>query len=124
MRKYKGFTLIELVMFIIIVSIVAGGVVLSLMNTLQNTPLITQNTIAIQTANQCVEWFMGQRYLNGYQSITCNSITPSFCTTPSGYQITVSCSNTTINGDNNYKTINIHVTGEAEVLLNLMIANY
>lgn len=124
MKKIAGFTLVELVMFIVITGFIAGGIVLSLMNTLQNTSVVTENTIAMQTAKQCIEWFLGQRYLNGYSSVNCNSTVPSFCTGPNGYLVTVNCNSTTINGDNNYKSFTIKVSGQGDATLDLLLANY
>ena len=61
---------------------------------------------------------------NGYSSILCNSTVPSFCTTPTGYTLTSSCSTTTISGDSNYETITILVNGLGDATLSLLIAKY
>lgn len=124
MKKQKGFTLIELVMFIVITSILASAILLSFVTAMSKTPHILQNTIAMQTAKQCMEWFIGQRRVNGYSSIACNSTVPTFCTTPTGYTLTSSCSTTTIGGDSNYETITVTVSGLGDAVLDLLIANY
>jgi len=124
MKKQKGFTLIELVMFIVITSILASAILLSFVTAMSKTPTILQNTIAMQTAKQCMEWVIGQRRINGYNSITCNSTVPTFCTVPTGYTLTSSCHSTTIGGDNNYETITVTVSGLGNAVLNLLIANY
>ncbi len=124
MKKQQGFTLIELVMFIVITSILASAIFLSFVTAMNKTPPILQNTIASQTALQCAEWFLGQRRLNGYTSFTCNAVVPAFCTAPSGYTVSTSCSTTTIAGDSNYETISITVSGTGDAGLNLLLANY
>lgn len=124
MRKLTGFTLFELIMFIMITAIIASGIVLSFMNTLKNAPSVMQQTIATQTAKQCAEWFLGQRNLNGYSSVNCVSNVPSFCSAPAGYNIAITCAVTTISGDNNYKTFTIRVSGQADASLSLLLANY
>ncbi len=124
MKKYEGFTLIELIMFIVITSILASAILLSFVTVMSKTPLILQNTIASQTAQQCAEWFLGQRRVSGYSSFTCNATVPTFCTTPAGYTITSSCSTTTIAGDSNYETIAITVSGAGDAGLNLLLAKY
>lgn len=122
--KQQGFTLIELVMFIVVTGILATAILLSFVTAMSKTPIILQNTIAMQTARQCMDWFIGQRRMNGYSSITCNSTVPAFCTTPTGYTLTSSCSTTTLSGDSNYETITITVGGPGAATLNLLMAKY
>lgn len=124
MKNQQGFTLIELVVFIVITSILASGILLSFVTIMNKTPAVLQNTIADQTAKRCAEWFLGQRRMNGYSSMPCNSSVPSFCTAPSGYTLTSNCSPTTISGDSNYESITITVSGTGNASLTLLIANY
>jgi prepilin-type N-terminal cleavage/methylation domain-containing protein len=122
--KLKGFTLIELIVFIVIISILASAILLSFVTVMSKTPITLQSIIANQTAKQCAEWFIGQRRMNGYSSITCNSTVPAFCTVPSGYTLTANCSTTPISGDTNYETITITVSGAGSAVLTFLIANY
>lgn len=124
MKQQNGFTLIELVMFIVITSILASTILLSFVTAMSKTPTILQNTIAMQTAKQCMEWFIGQRRINGYNSFTCDSTVPAFCITPAGYTLTSSCTTTTIGGDSNYETLTVTVSGLGNAVLNLLLANY
>lgn len=128
MIKQTGFTLIEVLVLIIVSSLLATTILLSLATATNKMPKQLQNTIALQTARQCMEWFIGQRRLqfgNGYLSVTCPSSTvPAFCTSPSGYTLAVNISCTTINSDANYKTITITVTGKGNATLSALIANY
>jgi len=81
--------------------------------------------IATQTASQCMEWYLGQRALNGYNSISCPSTAvPSFCSAPTGYVLSTNISCTTISGDANYKTIAVTVSGKGTISLTTLIANY
>jgi len=124
MKKQQGFTLIEMILFIVVTAILANTIILVL-NTSLKTPAIMQNTIAKQTAQQCIEWFIGQRHLNGYSSIACPSSTiPTFCSSPSGYTLSVNIQCTTVNSDANYKTITVSVTGNGNASLATLIANY
>ena len=121
--KQQGFTLIELVMFIVITSILASTILLALTTATQKIPTVHQNTVASQIAKQCMEWFMGQESLNGFSSLTCpNTSTPSFCTAPTGYSISTSVSCTTINTDTNYKTITVTVSGLGDASFSTLIA--
>jgi len=125
MRKENGFTLIELVIFIVVTSILASTLMLALVTALKSSPNVNKLMIATFTAEECMEWFIGQRRLNGFSSLTCpNTTVPSFCTAPSGYTLAVNISCTTINGDSNYKTITTTVSGSGNATLTLLIAGY
>jgi type II secretory pathway pseudopilin PulG len=125
MKKQFGFTLIEVVLFIIVIGILGSTILISFNTILQTTPALLQNTLAGQTAKQCIEWFIGQRRLNGYSSITCpSSSVPSFCSTPTGYTLAVDIVCTTINSDANYKTITVTVSNRGDASLSTLVANY
>jgi type II secretory pathway pseudopilin PulG len=127
MNKHSGFTLIELIMFIIITAILGTTILIAFVYGLNRSPVISQNSTASIAAQQCAEWFMGQRKTNGYTSISCtNPNTPSYCTSnmPAGYTITTSCSTTTIASDSNYETLTINVSGQGNAILTLVLGNY
>jgi type II secretory pathway pseudopilin PulG len=127
MNKQSGFTLIELIMFIIITGILGTTILLAFVYGLSKSPVASQNAIADLAASQCGEWFMGQRQLHGYSSITCtNPNTPAYCTAnmPSGYTIVTSCAATTISSDSNYETLTVTVSGKGNAILTFVIGNY
>ncbi len=128
MKKQVGFTLIEVLLLIIVSSILAMTILLSLQTATKNMPNQLYNMTATQTAKLCLEWFVGQRRLqwgNGYLSVTCPSTAVPFtCVAPSGYTLSVDIACTTINSDANYKTITITVTGSGNATLSALIANY
>ncbi len=128
MMRQRGFTLIEVLLVIIVSAILASTLFLAISTAELKTPQLLQNTIAGQTARNCIEWFIGQRrlqYANGYTSITCPSTSvPAFCTKPSGFSLAVNITCTTINGDANYKTIAVTVSGNGNASYSTMIANY
>lgn len=124
MQGEQGFTLIELIMFVVVTSILAATILVGFSNSLVKTPTLMQNMLAGQTARQCLEWFMGQRRTNGYTSFACNTTVPSFCTAPTGYTVSVNVACTTINSDANYKTITVTVSGNGNAQLSTLVANY
>lgn len=125
MIKNKGFSLIELILFIVVTAILASTLLLAFNNVLVNSDTSRNQIVAQMTAQQCMEWFVGQRLSNGYSSIACPSTTvPSFCTAPSGYTISVNSACTTISSDANYKTITVTVSGNGDASLTTLIANY
>lgn len=128
MRRQLGFTLIEVILIMIVLAIMANVIMLASITAARTTPSLLKDTIATQTARQCIEWYIGQRRLqlgDGYTTITCPSTTvPAFCTAPSGYTVSVNVVCTTINSDANYKTITVTVSGEASASLSTLIAEY
>jgi len=121
----EGFTLIEALVFIIVSSLLISVLLLASVTALRNSPAIHQQWVAIQVARQCMEWFLEQRRLNGYTTLSCPS-TPSAsaCTAPSGFSVSTSVSCTTWNSDTSYKTITITVSGLAYASLSAQIGNY
>lgn len=124
MTHQKGFTLIELVFFIVILAILGSTILMGFVTALQKYPSVHQNVIALQTAKQCMEWFIGQRRLQGYSTLACNTTVPTFCTTPANYSITTNVSCIAINSDNNYKSITVTVSGLGDASLTSLIADY
>lgn len=125
LKNKRGFTLIEIIILIVVISLIAPVLLMSYSTSLLNTPSVLANLIARQTAKQCMEWFIGQRRLNSYSSLSCPSaVVPAFCTSPTGYTLSVTITCTTINTDANYKTIVVAVTGKSNATLTSLIANY
>lgn len=124
-RTQSGFTLIELLVFIIVTSMVMSTLLLGANTALRQSPTIHHQWVALQTAKECMEWFLEQRRLNGYTALTCPS-TPSAsaCSAPTGFTVTNAISCTTWNSDTNFKTITVSVTGDASASISTQIGNY
>jgi Tfp pilus assembly protein PilE len=127
MRKLCGFTLIELIIFLIIMGIIALTV-LEAFNMLYKTfPSSKNNILAIQKATGCMEWFVGQRFNKniGFTGIA-NNPPANFCPPSSGgYNIQTTLNNITIGGDNlNFKKVVVTVSGAGSATLSMIIANY
>lgn len=125
MIKHAGFTLIEMLLLIVVVGLLGNTILLTLVPASQGTPLLINGTVAAQTATRCMEWFSGQRLLNGYDSVPCpSSSVPSFCSVPSGYTISVDVACTTLNSDAAYKTVTVTVGGNGSATLSTLLADY
>jgi type II secretory pathway pseudopilin PulG len=125
MMKQQGFTLVEVIIFIVVTSILSSTMLIAFNAGFNKAPVLLENTIATQTAEQCLEWFVGQRQLFGYTAFSCPSTAvPAFCTAPTGYTIAVNIVCTTISGDTNYQNISVTVSGKGNATMNTLVANY
>ena len=125
MIKQRGFTLIELILFIIVSAVLANTILLSTSTLLRNTPSLQNSISASAIVSQCIEYFIGQRRNSGYAAIPCPSTTlPSFDVGIAGYTVALNIACTTINTDANYKTLTVTVTGLASATSTIIFANY
>ena len=137
MIKNKGFSLVELIIFVIILSIVSATILVTVSFALRYIPISHNQTVTPITASKCMDYLLGQRYLKDFNfdgHTTCNtgdeySITQSFCDTPNmGTTIKVKC--TAINGVQAFKLITVTTntagrsTSAGATILNLLIADY
>ncbi len=125
MNKQSGFTLIELVVFIVVSGLLMGTILLGVNAALNKTPQVHEQWVAINTASGCMETLLEQRRLSGYSVFSCPS-TPSTsaCVLPSGYTLSASVSCTTWDSDTNYKTMTVSVGGLADASLSTQIGNF
>jgi prepilin-type N-terminal cleavage/methylation domain-containing protein len=125
MKKQAGFTLIELVLFIMIIGILASTILLTLRTTLKATPAQHNNYIALQSARACLDGMLGEKALFGVAFFPCPSTTvPGNCLAPTGYSLGVNFVCTTLNSDTTYKTITVTVTGIGNATLTALVATY
>jgi hypothetical protein len=127
MQKFlKGFSLIELVVFIIVMGLAAAAIVVPLKTALGiNSAIPSYQTIALELAQQRMELILGQRRLNGYpptDPCTFGS-PPSVCTAPTGYTVSATLTTVTISGDTNYMRIDVPVTGLGNASLQMIVGN-
>lgn len=123
--RASGFTLIEILVFIIVSSLLMSVVLIGAVTALRSSPSVHQQWIAVQTARKCMEWYLDQRLLNGYAALSCPS-TPAagLCTAPADFNASASVSCTTWNGDSAYKTITVNVTGLASASLSAQVGDF
>jgi len=92
MDRLRGFTLVELVVFIVILGLAGYALFRSFGNVLPRSPTAAQLTQAMQLAQERMELILGQRDVRGYNSLVdldpCNVGAPSVCTSTFGYTVT------------------------------------
>ncbi len=123
--KNNGFSLIELVIFIVILAI-GIGVLLPITTTLGYIHRIDQQTGALELAQQRMELILAQKHIQGFDYFTDPCIgasPPAVCTIPSGYTVTAAIANNW-GGDSNYKIITVTTSGLGNAELQTLVANY
>jgi type II secretory pathway pseudopilin PulG len=124
--KYHGFSLIELIVFILVIGIASSGILGAFQTTLQNAPTGNYQTIALGLAQERMELILSQKRLKGFTlfSDPCASGGPSICTLPTGYSInSPTVSSHTISGDSNYKKITVTISGRGNATLTAIVGN-
>jgi len=123
--KHQGFSLIELIIFIVIIGIVGVALLRIFGTILQSSPSANYQTTAIALAQERMELILAKRRQSGFTSLTdpCSGSSASICINPTGYNVSANISNTTINSDNNYKTITVTVTGNGNATLTTIVGS-
>lgn len=120
-----GFSIIELLVFIIVTSLLMSTIMLGAFQSLRKAPDVHNQILALDTAQRCLEWYLEQRRLNGYNSLSCpSSPSAAACSAPAGLTVSTNIACTTWNGDSAYKTITVTVSGAASASLSTQIGNY
>lgn len=126
MKQLKGFSLIELIIFLVVIGIAATTVLSSMDIILKTTHTNQENGVAVHIASRCLEWYLGQNQMHGYESVICPETTvPSFCSVPSGFSISVNVACTTLYNEptSHYKTVTATVSGKGSATLSLLLAD-
>lgn len=117
---HNGFTLIELVIFIVISSILVTGLWITFALSNMATYRLYQNLFATNALNYCMEDYVYTRRVRGYSYVSGANCTSPLtllveCGTPAGFTLSGSCVATTIGGDSSFVTITLTITGPANV---------
>ena len=124
--KKAGFTLIEVLMFIIVSGLLFDTLMMGGNLVLQNSSNLHKNLVAIETAQRCMEYFVQQIRASGNSPYyPCGqTITASQCYAPTGYTVSAYVSCTTWNADSNYSTLTVTVSGTSSAVLSFQFANF
>ena len=125
MKSTHGFTLIELIVFIVIVSILGAGLFLAFDRVVSGGAMPEESTRATLLAEQRLELILGQRQSQGFTSFTdpCLGGSPAAeCTLPTGYAVTGPT--IVIDPDPTIKTITVEVIGPSRAELTAMVRDF
>lgn len=121
----KGFSLVEMVIFIVIVAIISTSLMKGAESVLAYTPGLNNETQAIEAADRCIDWYVGQRYMKGYDNVSTGTTTPSYCTVPTGFTITTNVALTSMFSETNaFKTVTVTIGGNGNASMSLLLSDY
>lgn len=127
MRSQRGFTLVELVIFIIVMSILSAGILTAMNEGLGEAPDLTQDTQAVFVAQQRMEAIIAYKRSVGYNNLQdpCTaSVYPAALCTVSGFTVT-STLTPSYSGNANLTSVEVTVTGSsANYTLNTVLGNF
>ena len=120
-KQMRGLSLIELVIFIVVLGLALSSIFLAFTTALQQSVAVNPQTTANELAQMRMNIILGQRRLQGYNVLApgtntdwCGASPPAVCTINAGitgYTVTSVIATYTISGDSNYKIITVTVTG-------------
>ncbi len=129
-RQQRGFSLIELIIFILVMSILSTAL-FSVFSTALRGPAQVSGTIqAMQLAVERMELVLPQRQALGFATFDDPAADPCqmgsaqpACDIPAGFVVT-SIVDPDWGGDANYKVITVSVSGTATATLTALVADY
>jgi type II secretory pathway pseudopilin PulG len=122
-----GFSLIEVIVFIVVLGVLLAGLIVSLASPLRNSPEAGRLDLAAELAQQRMELILAQRRAAGFAAFTdpCSpGPGPAICTPPAGYTITSSIASGFGADPTNYKVISVAITGNASITATALVGNY
>lgn len=133
MRTQNGYSLIELVIFIVIMGIIGTALFSGFNTALQGSSASDFGAKPMRLAQERMELILAQKRALGFAGFTaatfdpCTSTPPStqpVCTAiPAGYSVSSALA-TDWGGDTNYKVITVSITGKGQATLTALVANY
>ena len=129
----RGFSLIEVVVLIVVMSVMATGLFATFPNLLRAAAEPLDTTRALHLAQERLELILGQRKALGFAGFIATTFDPCTATPPStlavctslptGYTITSSYT-ANWSGNVNYKYVKVAVNGPKYMELEALVANY
>ena len=126
LNPIRGFTLIETVIFIVVLGIIGVSILAAFVAALQFSPNTKYASRATELAQQRMDVILGQKYLFGFAGTQDPCIaTPGLpvCAIPAGYTVSSAIANNWL-GDVNYKVVTVTVGGLSQLTLTSLVANY
>ena len=120
----NGFTLIEVVIFIVVAGVLAAGLIVAMGSSVRGTSQAGQTDMAAEVAQSRMELILAQRRSVGFAAFADPCPGPAACTAPTGYAVSSSITNGWGGDPVNYKVVTVNVTGLFSTTVTALVANY
>ena len=120
----NGFSLIEVIVFIVVLGVLVAGLVVAFGSQLQNSPVAGRLDSAAELAQQRMELILAQRRAMGFAAFAYPCPGPAICTPPTGYTVTSSIVAGYGADPTNYKIVTVSVSGSSSITATALVANY
>ena len=121
--RQLGVSLVEVIIFIVIVAVLAAGLFGAFANSMRGAPQAGQTDSAAEIAQLRMELILAQRRAVGFAAFADPCPGPTVCTPPTNYGVSSNIV-TGWGGDPNYRVITVTVTGPFSVTTTALVANY
>jgi len=119
-----GFSLLEAIVFIVVLAVLLGSLAASFNSSLRLSPQAGQIDVAAELAQQRMELILAQHRAAGYAAMADPCPGPAVCTPPAGYTVTSSMAAGFAGDPSNYKIVTVDVTGTGTARVTALVANY
>lgn len=122
-----GFSLVEAIVFIVVLAVLLAGLVVAFGSTLRNSPQAGQLDLAAEIAQQRMELILGQRRAVGFAVFADPCVPgpgPAICTPPAGYTVSSTIATGWGGDPSNYKVVTVNVTGTSVTSATTLVASY
>jgi type II secretory pathway pseudopilin PulG len=123
----SGFTLIEVVIFIVVAGVLVAGLIVALGSSLRGSTQAGQTDLAAEIAQARLELILAQKRATSFAAFAdpCNpGPGPAACTPPNGYAVTSSIVTGWGGDPTNYKVVTVSVTGSFAASATALVSNY
>ena len=107
----RGFSLIEAIVFIVVVGLMAAALAVSFAGPLRGSPKAGELDRMAELTQQRMELILAQRRAAGFAAFTDPCPGPAACTVPAGYTVTSSIATGWGGDPASYKVVTVAVTG-------------
>lgn len=121
--RAAGFSLIEAVIFIVVLGVLLASLVLAFSSPMSKSPQAGQLDMGAELAQQRLELILAQRRAVGFATFADPCPGPAVCTPPAGYTVT----STIVGGWTdaaNFKEVTVTVGGNTALTATALVANY
>ena len=122
--RASGFTLIEVVIFIVVSGVLAAGLIVAMTSSVRGTSQAGQTDMAAEIAQTRMELILAQRRSAGFSAFADPCPGPAVCTAPTGYAVSSSIVSGWSGDPTNYKIVTVTVTGYFSTTATALVANY